>query len=77
MVAAMEMCHAEKSICIRVETKGDNPSLAFSGVDRDDAFSAAPLSLLEDSDILKWLNAQLIPDPKKGEFRVLLSPKSY
>jgi C4-dicarboxylate-specific signal transduction histidine kinase len=77
MVAAMEMCRAEKSIRIRVETKADNSSLAFSGVDRDDAFFATPLALLEGSDIMKLLDAQLIPDPEKGEFRVLLPRESY
>lgn len=77
MVAAMEMCHAGKSIRIRVATIENNPSLAFSGVDREVAFFAEPLSLLEDSDIMKLLNAQLIQDPEKGEFRILLSQENY
>ena len=76
MVAAMEMCQADKSIRIRVETTENGPCLAFSGVDRDDAFTAAPLSALEDSDILKLLDAQLVLHPETGEFRIFLSKEN-
>jgi C4-dicarboxylate-specific signal transduction histidine kinase len=75
MVAAMEMCHAEKSIHIRAEIAENDPSLTFSGMDRGDGFFAAPLSILEDSDIMKLLDARLVLYPEKGEFRLFFSKK--
>lgn len=75
LVAAMDMCHAEKSIRIRVAITKNSPCLVFSGVDRDAAFSAGALSALEDSDVLRLLDARLVLHPEKGEFRVFFSKK--
>jgi len=77
MAAAMEMGHAEKSIRMRLDTTENGPCLAFSGVGRCDAFSAASLSALEDSDVLRLLDARLVLHPGKGEFHVLLSKAQY
>jgi light-regulated signal transduction histidine kinase (bacteriophytochrome) len=76
MAAAMEMSQADESIRMRVETTENGPCMAFSGVGRNDAFSAGSLSALEDSDVLRLLDARLVLHPEKGEFRVFFS-KEY
>jgi len=76
MAAAMEMGQADRSIRMRVETTENGPCLAFCFGGRSDVFSTASLSALEDSDVLRLLDARLVLHPEKGEFRVFLS-KAY
>lgn len=75
MTAAMAMSQADESIRMRLETTEQGPCLAFSGVGRNDAFSAGSLSALEDSDVLRLLDARLVLHPEKGEFHVFFSKK--
>jgi len=75
MAAAMEISQADESIRMRVETTENGPCLAFSGVGRNDAFSAGSLSALKDSDVLILLDARLVLHPEKGEFRIFFSKK--
>jgi len=77
MTAAMEMGQADEPIRMRVETTKNGPCLAFNGVGRKDAFSSASLSTLEDSGVLRLIDARLVLYPEKGEFRVFLSPEKY